>query len=94
MYIDNRSVIVFLEMRSQTLLAQKPKRVGRLANVGTEVRNKNETAKLFSNFLSFKHHFPKIDTLTSTQLYITVMYDKKRNNVKCLEISREYRNFA
>ena len=58
MYIDNRSVIVFLEMRSQTLLAQKPKRVGRLANVGTEVRNKNETAKLFSNFLSFKHHFP------------------------------------
>ena len=92
MYIDNRSVIVFLEMRSQTLLAQKPKRVGRLANVGTEVRKK--TAKLFSNFLSFKHHFPKIDTLTSTQLYITVMYDKKRNNVKCLEISREYRNFA
>ena len=94
MYIDNRSVIVFLKMRSQTLLAQKPKRVGRLANVGTEVRNKNETSKLFSNFLSFKYHFPKIDTLTSTQLYITVMYDKKRNNVKYLDISREYRNFA
>ena len=38
-------------MRSQTLLAQKPKRVERLANVGAKVRNKNETAKLFDNFL-------------------------------------------
>ena len=39
-------------MRSQTLLAQKPKRVGQLANVGTKVRNKNETAKLYGNFLT------------------------------------------
>ena len=39
-------------MRSQALLAQKPKRVGLLANVGAKVRNKNETAKLFGNFLT------------------------------------------
>ena len=39
-------------MRSQALLAQKPKRVGQLANVGAKVRNKNETAKLFGNFLT------------------------------------------
>ena len=39
-------------MRSQALLAEKPKRVGQLANVGAKVRNKNETAKLFSNFLT------------------------------------------
>ena len=44
-------------MRSQTLLAQKPKRVGQLANVGAKVRNKNETAKLFGNFLSFNNFF-------------------------------------
>ena len=44
-------------MRSQTLLAQKPKRVGRLANVGANVRNKNETAKLFGNFLLFNNFF-------------------------------------
>ena len=43
--------------RSQTLLAQKPKRVGQLANVGAKLRNKNETAKLFGNFLSFNNFF-------------------------------------
>ena len=35
-------------------MTQKPKRVGQLANVGAKVRNKNETAKLFGNFLLFK----------------------------------------
>ena len=44
-------------MRSQTLLAQKPKRVGQLANVGAKLINKNETAKLFGNFLSFNNFF-------------------------------------
>ena len=44
-------------MRSQTLLAQKPKRVGRLANVGAKVGNINETAKLFGNFLFFINFF-------------------------------------
>ena len=44
-------------MRSQTLLAQKPKRVGQLANVWAKVRNKNETAKLFGNFLLFNNFF-------------------------------------
>ena len=44
-------------MRSQTLLAQKPKRVGRLANVGAKVRNINETVKLFGNFLLFNNFF-------------------------------------
>ena len=53
--------------RSQTLLAQKPKRVGQLANVGAKVRYKNETAKLFGNFLLFNcfafrinHNYPII----------------------------------
>ena len=40
-------------------MAQKPKRVGQLANVGAKVRNKNETAKLFGNFLSFNNVFVK-----------------------------------
>ena len=44
-------------MRSQILLAQKPKRVGQLANVGAKLINKNETAKLFGNFLSFYNFF-------------------------------------
>ena len=39
-------------MRSQTLLDQKPKWVGQLANVGTKVRKRNETAKLYGNFLT------------------------------------------
>ena len=49
-------------MRSQTLLAQKPKRVGRLANV----RNKNETAKLFGNFLLFNNFFAWFEGCLST----------------------------
>ena len=44
-------------MRSQTLLTQKPKRVGQLANVGAKVRTINETAKLFDNFLLFNNFF-------------------------------------
>ena len=38
-------------------MAQKRKRVGRLANVGAKVRNINETVKLFGNFLSFNNFF-------------------------------------
>lgn len=44
-------------MQCQTILAQKPKRVGQLANVWAKVRNKNETAKLFGNFLLFNNFF-------------------------------------
>ena len=54
-------------MRSQTLLAQKPKRVGQLANVGAKVRNKNETAKLFGNFLSFNNFFAWFPILPSSR---------------------------
>ena len=53
-------------MRSQTLLAQKPKRVGRLANVGAKVRNINETVKLFGNFLSFYNFFAWFEGCLST----------------------------
>ncbi|OYP57443.1 hypothetical protein CIK99_07505 [Prevotella sp. P5-92] len=52
-------------MRSQTLLAQKPKRVLRLANVGAKVRNKNETAKLFGNILLFNNFFAWFPILPS-----------------------------
>ena len=44
-------------MQCQTILAQKRKRVGQLANVWAKVRNKNETAKLFGNFLLFNNFF-------------------------------------
>ena len=53
-------------MRSQTLLAQKPKRVGRLANVGAKVRNINETVKLFGNFLLFNNFFAWFEGCLST----------------------------
>ena len=53
-------------MRSQTLLAQKPKRVGRHANVGAKVRNINETVKLFGNFLFFNNFFAWFEGCLST----------------------------
>ena len=53
-------------MRSQALLAQKPKRVGRLANVGAKVRNINETVKLFGNFLLFNNFFTWFEGCLST----------------------------
>ena len=52
--------------RSQTLLAQKPKRVGRLANAGAKVRNINETVKLFGNFLFFNNFFTWFEGCLST----------------------------
>ena len=54
-------------MRSQTLLAQKPKRVGQLANVGAKLINKNETAKLFGNFLLFNNFFAWFPILPSSR---------------------------
>ena len=47
-------------------MAQKPKRVGRLANVGAKVRNINETVKLFGNFLLFNNFFALFEGCLST----------------------------
>ena len=47
-------------------MAQKPKRVGRLANVGAKERNINETVKLFGNFLLFNNFFAWFEGCLST----------------------------
>ena len=50
-------------------MAQKPKRVGQLANVGAKIRNINETVKLFGNFLLFNNFFAWFPILPSSRDY-------------------------
>ena len=50
-------------------IGSEAQRVGRLANVGTKVRNKNETAKFFGDFFIPQHHFPLFDTTKGGMIY-------------------------